>query len=107
MNNIFISSDSNNEDISGKMTYTNIMEIIPENHVTQQIINWNITYKTEWRWKFLKFNGRHVVELSYLNSNNINERFFCDKYGQWVKNVDVDSSYDKYIVEMYYVYTNE
>ena len=97
----------NAEDISGKMTYTNIMEIIPDNYVTKQIVNWSNIYKTEWRWKFLKFNGRHVIELSYVNSDNINERYFCDRYGQWVTNVEIDQTYDQYIVEIYYVYTNE
>ena len=104
-NNIFASSDINSsDDISGKLTYTNIMEIIPENYVINPINDWFTKYDTEWRWRFLKFNGRFVVELSYKNINNKNRRF-CDKYGEWVDNVNIDHNYDKYVVEEYYVYT--
>jgi hypothetical protein len=106
MNNIF-SQTENNEDISGKLTYTNIMEIIPNNHTITQIPLWNDKYKTEWRWRFLKFNGRHIVELSYVKWNNLNNRCFINKYGQWVNNVNIDKRYDEFIVETYYVYTNE
>ena len=105
-NNIFASSDINsNEDISGKLTYTNIREIIPENYVTEPINDWFIKYDTEWRWRFLKFNGRFIVELSYKNVNN--NRVFCNKYGEWIDNVNVDHNYDQYVVETYYVYTKK
>jgi hypothetical protein len=100
---IFASPDENiTNDMAGKLTYTNMMEIIPENYVTEQIKDWTKTYKTEWRWRFLKFNGRFVVEVSYINDDNI--RVFCDRYGNWIKNVIVDDSYDKYVIETYYVY---
>ncbi len=108
MNNIFVSTDCNTDDnISGKMTYTNVMEIIPEGYVTERVLNWSKNYKTEWRWRFLKFNNRFVVEVSYLNSCNVLDRYYCNKYGQWINNVDADTNYDKYVVEIYYVYTNE
>lgn len=107
MNNIFTSPDINiSEDLSGKLTYTNIIENIPENYVKEPIINWNMEYDTEWRWRFLKFNGRFVMELSYVNANS-KTRVFCDKYGNWVNNVNIDYSYDKYVIETYYVYTTK
>lgn len=103
MDNIFESPDDETiNNISGKLTYTNVMEIIPENYVTKQIENWKNEYSSEWRWRFLKFNGRSIVEISYINTDNI--RMFCDKYGNWIDNVIIDDKYDKYVVEVYYVY---
>lgn len=104
--NIFASSDiALTEDISGKLTYTNVMEIIPETYVTEPLKDWTMKYDTEWRWRFLKFNGRFVVEVSHKHANN-KHRMFCDKFGQWVNNIIIDPTYDKYVVESYYVYTN-
>jgi hypothetical protein len=92
--------------MSGKLTYTNMREIIPDGYVTKPIENWQKIYDTEWRWRFLKFNGRFIVEMSYQNLNN-KHRMFCNKYGQWVNNVLVDHNYDQYVTESYYVYTKK
>jgi hypothetical protein len=103
MDNIFaVPTDETMNNISGKLTYTNVMEIIPDNYVTKQIENWKNEYDSEWRWRFLKFNGRSVVEVSYVNKDNV--RMFCDKYGNWISNVIIDKKYDDYVVEAYYVY---
>lgn len=103
MNNIFaLPDDDTINNISGKLTYTNVMEIIPDNYVTKQIENWKNEYDSEWRWRFLKFGERSVVEVSYVNKDNV--RMFCDKYGNWVNNVIIDDRYDGYVKESYYVY---
>jgi hypothetical protein len=104
MNSIFTAPDAQStDDISGKLTYTNVMEIIPENYVTKPCDNWTTKYDTEWRWRFLKFDGRFVMEVSYINKTG--KRFFCDKFGQWIDNIITESKYDKYVTETYYVYT--
>lgn len=107
MNDIFtLQNNLNNNDISGKLTYTNIKEIIPDNYLTKQINFWHDIYKTEWRWRFLKFNNRHVLELSYVNADDCNNRYYCNKFGEWVNNIVVSPEYDKFIDEVYYVYVN-
>lgn len=92
--------------MDGKLTYTDIRDNIPEGSMNKQMEEgWEIGFNTEWRWRFLKFeNERHVIEMSYLKKGNKN-RVFCDKYGNWVNNVEVNNGYDSYVVEVYYLYT--
>jgi hypothetical protein len=103
MTNIFIPQTDTSDDISGKLTYTSILESIPENKVNNPIQNWQTKYKTEWRWRFLKFDNRHVVEISYLDRNS-NVRMYFNKYGKWV-NESVAKVYNQYIDKEYYAYT--
>jgi hypothetical protein len=113
--NIFLSQEGgtenqtgngDNTDITGKITYTSIIESIPESKSEKPISNWEQKYKVEWRWRFLKDGKRHVVEISYVNKKNIKDRLYFNKYGQWVKQ-DIGSEYDKFVVKEYYVYTFE
>jgi len=106
-NSVFISqSEANkNTDISGKLTYTSIIESIPENKLENQIQDWNKKYNTEWRWRFLRINKeRHVAEISYLKYNS-NKRMYFNRFGEWVER-EVDPIYDQFVEKQYFVYTN-
>ncbi|MCJ7637943.1 MAG: hypothetical protein MUO21_10680 [Nitrososphaeraceae archaeon] len=102
--NIFLTHSSGNEtnDISGKITYTNILESIPENKLEKPIPNWEKEYNTEWRWRFMKDKERHIVEISKRNKGE--PRLYYNKYGDWVRR-KIDESCNKFVVSEYYVYT--
>ena len=107
LSNIFISqNESINNDISGKLTYTSILESIPENKLEKPLENWNNKYKTEWRWRFLRIKyqniERYVVEISYTSNN---KRLYFNRFGEWVER-DVDQLYDQFVEKIYYVYSN-
>lgn len=103
-NSIFISHSEGSQDISGKITLTNILNLIPENSTKDQIINWKKSYKTEWRWRFLGLNPeRKVVEISFINSDN--KRVYFNRYGNWVER-NIDPEYDKFVIDQYFYYTN-
>lgn len=110
LNSIFVSQNELNKDnnISGKVTYTNILELIPEDKLEVPIKNWQFQYKTEWRWRFLKINEdskiRHVVEISCTKYNSP-KRVYINKFGEWVER-DVDAGYDKFVDKEYFSYTN-
>ncbi|GAG94663.1 unnamed protein product [marine sediment metagenome] len=75
-NNIFVQQNTDfDTDISGKITYTSIIESIPETSVKEPISDWKKKYKKEWRWRFIKLNKRLVVEISYID-NDSNERMY-------------------------------
>lgn len=101
-NSIFISQKDYNKDISGKISYTNIIETIPKERVEKQVSNWKQMYKTEWRWRFLSDKERNVVEISYIK-NNSNKRIYLNKNGEWVER-DMDN-YDQFVKKVYFAYT--
>ncbi len=101
--NIFLTQSSGSNDISGKMTYTTILESIPENKVETPIPNWENEYQTEWRWRFMKDKERHIVEISKRDKGD--KRLYFNKYGEWVKR-NIDESLDKFVVKEYYAYTH-
>ena len=101
---IFISHTDDSNDISGKITYTNILNIIPDGSMKQQLNNWEKKFKTEWRWRFLKFDNRSVVEISFIKNDNI-KRVYFNRYGKWVER-EIDPLFDKFVDEVYYYYTN-
>ena len=103
MNDIFAKNDSSSNDISGKLTYTNVYESIPQNKVTVPIPNWQSQYTTEWRWRFFNFDDRFVTEISFVKNN---VRTYFNKHGVWVQR-NVDPGYDKYVTKVYYAYSNE
>jgi hypothetical protein len=104
-NNIFVPHYVNLEDdISGKITYTSIIESIPNTNVSEPLDNWRDKYNIEWRWRFIEVNDRLVGEISYLTSDS-NERMYFNRYGKWVHR-KISSVYDKYVKEKYYYYTN-
>lgn len=110
-NQIFMTqSEQNTTDIAGKITYTNIMNSIPESKVDKPIKNWQDKYETEWRWRFLNIKTvdnkeKDVVEISYLKKNS-QKRIYFNRYGQWVSK-EVDSSFDQFVEKEYFVYSNK
>ena len=106
--NIFLSqTDKSTEsnDISGKITFTSIIESIPEGKLEKPIADWKDKYNTEWRWRFLKDKDRHVAEISYINKNS-KDRLYFNRFGEWTKKVQVPKECDQFVVKEYYVYAN-
>lgn len=105
-NSIFVpQSRLASDDISGKITYTNVIETIPEDSTESPIENWREQNKTEWRWRFLDLpDGRQIVEISFMNPKSKNRRYF-NKHGEWVKRF-VDPVYDRFVKKEYYYYSN-
>lgn len=106
-NSIFITQSEvqKDNDLCGKITYTNIMETIPENKVEKQIDNWKNFYKSEWRWRFLRLSkDKFVVEISCMK-NNSDVRTYYNKKGEWVER-KVDNIYDNYVEKQYFCYTS-
>lgn len=106
--NIFISTSHSDKDksIANKITYTNIIESIPENKLEKPLDNWQKKYDYEWRWRFLKDKERHVVEISKYDKNK-KTRLYYNKFGEWTKDIIISPECDKFVVKEYYVYTNE
>ena len=106
-NNIFISSKEMDDhvDICGKITYTSVLETIPENSSEVPMKNWQNVYSKEWRWRFLKLsNNKLTVEISYLDKNDMNRLYF-NRYGKWVQR-NVDPIFDNYVIREHYYYSN-
>ena len=101
-NNIFMTT--NTEDITGKITYTNILETMPKQTLSTPLKNWESSKLTEWRWRFLKFNGRHTVEISYMVYNSPN-RYYFTKDGKWIIS-KVPEVYNNYVTKEFYYYAD-
>ena len=102
--NIFVQQNTDfDTDISGKITYTSIIESIPETSIKEPISDWKKKYKKEWRWRFIELNKRLIVEISHIE-NDSNERMYFNRYGEWLHR-EIDPVYDKYVKEEYYYYT--
>ena len=106
---IFIRNNDKPVNVSFKLSYTDILESIPSQKLSHPICNWEKYYETEWRWRFLRFydhklqRDRFVTEISHLDKN-IGKRQYMDKHGKWVSDINVNSIYDNYVIEEYYVY---
>ena len=111
-NSIFITQSEINKmnGTYGKITYTNILDTIPENSVEFPLKEWKHKHKTEWRWRFLKLpDDRLIVEISYVTTdidNNFKNRVYFNKKGNWVHR-EVDPIYDNYVVKQYYYYSSD
>lgn len=104
-NSIFITKSEldSTSDISGKITYTSVMEIIPHDSTSNPLVNWEEKGKIEWRWRFLKFNNKTMVEISYKKP--FEDRLYFNKNGQWVER-DIPDIYDQCVVKSFYYYTD-
>ena len=101
-------TETNDSDISGKITYTNICKSIPPNKTDKPNTNWKNKYETEWRWRFLKIKtdnniSKDVIEISYIKKNS-DKRIYFNRYGEWVER-EIDPIFDNFVTEEYYVYT--
>lgn len=104
-NNIFLTYSSS--DKPNKVTYTSLIQSIPNSKMEKPMKNWKDIYTIEFRWRFMKDSERHIVEISKLNKNNQEkDRLYYNKFGEWVKR-DIPEDINKFVVKEYYVYTNE
>jgi len=105
INNIFITQDEKIKDtIAGKITYTDILNVIPENSYNVPNENLRKNYKTEWRWRFLKLpDDRLTIEISYITKDNV--RIYFNNNGKWVERY-IDPIYNNYVIKEYYYYSN-
>jgi len=103
---IFITNspeDGKSSDISGRVTATSILNTIPKNATTKKLDNWEKDMSTEWRWRFLEFNNKRTVEISYLKNKPNSERLYYNKFGEWVRR-DVPEEYDEFVIKVFYYY---
>ena len=108
-NSIFFTQDELNKNkggnISGKISYTNIMDTIPKESLEKPLKNWEQQKKTEWRWRFLKFpDDRVTVEISFKKPDE--ERIYFNKKGEWVERF-VDPVFDDYVEKSFYYYADQ
>jgi hypothetical protein len=107
--NIFITLKENKENNNKKnqeepkLSKTIILDTIPESRVESSLLNWELQYETEWRWRFLEINENTSIEISYKQRNN-NIRIYCTQKGDWAER-EVPLIYDKYVVQSYFCYT--
>lgn len=97
--------EKKDNDISGKITFTNVLDTIPPESVEIPLEEWS--NKTEWRWRFMKFaNERTTVEISYKPNEMKEEqaRIYFNRKGEWVKR-KVPDIYNEYVVKEYYYYS--
>jgi hypothetical protein len=99
---IFITKSEKDDDMSGKLTVTCVLNTIPNQAVTDRLTNWKQSMKTEWRWRFLEFDGRRTVEISYETADS-DKRLYFNKFGEWVER-NVPTEYDKYVIQTFYYY---
>ena|SRR3989304_6673604 len=98
---IFMTQEENN-DISGKITMTTIMDTIPKDHLKKPLENWEKEFNVEYRWRFLEFpNNKNTVEISYTKKGE--ERIYFNRKGEWVKR-EVDPIYNQFVTDSYYYY---
>lgn len=105
-NSIFISQTelNKNQNISGKISLTNILDSIPEGSVETRRKGWRKDKQNEWRWRFLKLPERNLtVEISKLKYNK-DTRLYLNNKGKWVKR-DISPLYDIFVDREYYYYT--
>lgn len=101
---IFITNSETNLDISGRVTATCILNTIPPQATNEKLENWENTKETEWRWRFLEFNDKNSVEISYTKAGKDTERHYYNRYNEWVTR-EVPKEYDEYVIKVFYYYT--
>jgi len=105
--NIFLSHDAvNTNDVSGKLTYTDIINNIPDGYLNKRNEKLLKNCKCEFRWRFFKLpNDKFSVEISKYYPNN-NKRLYFNKFGKWVEDT-LDPVYDEFVDKEYYYYVDE
>lgn len=105
-NSIFISQAEvkKDNDISGKLSMTNILDSIPKGHTETRQKDWRKKKQNEWRWRFLKLPDRDtMVEISRLKYNK-DIRLYLNNKGKWVER-DISSVYDIFVEKEYFYYS--
>lgn len=93
--------------ISSPLPYAEIKNTIPKGSINypEKDNIWRSKKLTEWRWRFLEFANKIVVEISKMNYDS-NKRVYFNCNGQWIHR-NVPEIYDDYVKEEYYFYSNE
>ena len=100
-NSIFITQDEH-QSRGNNITFTNVIDSLPEGHTTVKNKKWREEKKIKWRWRFLKFDDKSSVEISYKYPNE-KKRVYFNKNGHWVYR-DVPKIYDKFVNNTVYYY---
>ena len=106
INSIFITQEEiKGSNLSGRITITNIMETIPKESIEKRLDDWEKSFNTEWRWRFLKFpNGKIIVEISFVKKDVL-KRIYFNKKGVWVER-NIDPIFDQFVIKEFYYYCN-
>lgn len=106
-NNIFMpyTELNKNSDVSGKITYTDMIRTIPEDCLNKPLENWKSCKNKEWRWRFFEINGSQFIEISNIDKSGTIS--YINKSGDIVKKTkpEIGPEYDKYVKKTYYYYT--
>ena len=97
-NSIFITQD----DSTNNITYTNIIDNLPKGYTIVKDTNWKTNKQIKWRWRFLKFDDKTIVEISYKYYDD-SRRVYFNKSGNWVYR-QVPKVYDQYVTKKIYYY---
>lgn len=86
------------------LTKCDVISSIPKNFVKKEDTELSKN-NTEWRWRIFKFPNKknEVVEISFKKPNE--KRMYINRTGEWV-NRDINSEFNKFVVDEYYVYSN-
>lgn len=87
---------------TGIVNFEELLGMIPKPNYEQPIPEFQGTWKTEWRWRFLAMQGRDVLEISYQTGNN--PRIYFTNSGEW-RERKIDPVFDKYVIRKMYHYT--
>jgi hypothetical protein len=98
-NSIFMTQYDDN---INNITFTNVIDTLPEGHTEIKDKNWKHYDKIKWRWRFLKFYNKSVVEISYKYPSDT-KRYYFSKSGNWVHR-DIPKEYNQFIVKKIYYY---
>jgi len=101
-NSIFITQDDYTNDKN--ITFTNVMDNLPKGYTSVKNKEWRNEKTIKWRWRFLKFNNKTTVEISYKYPHE-NKRIYFNKNGNWVYR-DVPKIYNQYVENIYYYYVD-
>lgn len=83
-----------------QLLYNDVKSIIPNGSLNKPLKDDN---KIEYRWRFIIYNQNKYVEISKKENDY---REYKDNNGEWVKR-NIDSRFDKYVVESYYYYIDK
>jgi hypothetical protein len=84
--------------------YNKVISSIPKDATDKPNIDLFKQGYREWRWRFLKFNEKKTVEISYRDNDDKEKRFYLNKSKKWI-NKEISLKYDKFVQITYYYYS--
>ena len=100
-NSIFITQDECTE--NKLVTFTNIVDNLPKGCTIIKDNKWKNKKKIKWRWRFMKFDNKSIVEISYKYPND--NRIYFNKQGNWVHR-QVPKIYNQFVEKIVYYYVD-